>query len=101
MKEEPTGKKHYYAAQSPRGFANEIHVCRFASRAARDKWVEERKGYGDCNSAVLGGRAISAVEARRIAAYHGDAITESYNTISDYDETSSDYGDWLAQASIG
>ena len=78
-------KKHYYAVQSPRGFANEVNVIRFADKAARDQWVEDHKDDGDCNSAACGARVCTAAEARRIAGYKGDAITESFNTMRDYD----------------
>jgi hypothetical protein len=77
--------KHYYAAQSPRGFANEINVIRFADKATRDQWVEDHKDDGDCNSAACGAYAVTAAEARKIAGYKGDTITDSYNTMSDYD----------------
>jgi len=78
--------KHYYAEQSPRGFANETMVHRFPSRAARDAWVEEHRYDGDINSAYTGASACTADEARRILAYRGDAITESYNGLVDHDE---------------
>ena len=77
--------KHYYAAQSPRGFANEVNVIRFANKTARDQWVEEHKDDGDCDSAACGAYAVTAAEARKIAGYKGDAITDSYNTMSDCD----------------
>jgi hypothetical protein len=74
---------HYYAAQSPRGAANEINVIRFAARATRDQWVEDHKDDGDCNSAACGAYAVTAADARKIAGYKGDAITDSYNTMYD------------------
>jgi hypothetical protein len=77
--------KHYYAAQSPRGFANEINVIRFADKATRDQWVEEHEDDGDCNSAACGAYVVTAKEAHKIARYKGDEITDSYNTMSDYD----------------
>jgi hypothetical protein len=83
--------KHYYAAQSPRGFANEVDVIRFADKATRDQWVEEHEDDGDCNSAALGAYAVSAAEARKIAGYKGDAITDSYNSMSDYDADTDSY----------
>jgi hypothetical protein len=70
----------YYAEQSPRGFANEINTYRFATRATRDKFVAERENDGDCNSAALGARAITARDARRNVGYRGDAATQSYNS---------------------
>jgi hypothetical protein len=77
--------KHYYAAQSPRGFANETNVIRFADKATRNQWVEEHKNDGDCNSAACGAYAVTAAEARKIVAYKGNALTESYNMMRDYD----------------
>lgn len=77
--------RHYYAEQSPRGFANEVIVHKFESRAQRDAWVEEHRYDGDVNSAYTGARACTADEARRILAYRGDAITESYNGLIDHD----------------
>jgi len=56
----------YYAAHSPRGFANEITVHVFDTRAARDEWVSEHEQDGDVNSASQGARAITAAEARRL-----------------------------------
>jgi hypothetical protein len=78
--------RHYYAAQSPRGFANEITVIRFSSAADRDRWVDDHKDDGDCNSAACGAYRITAKEARKIAGYKGDAITTSYNRMIDYQE---------------
>jgi hypothetical protein len=72
--------KHYYADQSPRGFANEINTYRFASKAERDAWVAEHASDGDVNSATRGGRAITAKQARVNVSYRGDAATESYNS---------------------
>ena len=71
--------RSYYAEQSPRGFANEIVAHKFPSRAARDKWVEEHKDDGDCNSAACGASACTAARARQIVGYKGDAVTQSYN----------------------
>ena len=76
-----SGNRHYYAAQSPRGFANEINVVRFADKAARDQWVDEHKSDGDCNSATCGAYAVTAAEAHRIVGYKGDAATDSYNVL--------------------
>jgi hypothetical protein len=75
----------YYAAQSPRGYANEVVAHKFASRAARDQWVDAHRNDGDCNSAACGAYAVTAADARKIAGYKGDAITDSYNTMIDYD----------------
>lgn len=79
-------KRHYYAEQAPRGFANEIMVHRFPSRQARDAWVEEHAYDGDCNSAACGASACTADRARHILAYRGDAITESYHGLIDHDD---------------
>lgn len=70
----------YYAKQSPRGFANEINVYAFATKAARDEWVGRHRGDGDMNSATCGAKACSAKEAKKIVSYRGDAITQSYNS---------------------
>ena len=56
----------FYAAQSPRGFANEIHVYRFATRNERNAWVDEHKDDGDVNAATRGAWAITAREAHAI-----------------------------------
>lgn len=78
----------YYAKQSPRGFANEINVYAFATKAARDEWVHRHANDGDVNSAYRGAEACTAKEAKRIAGYRGDAVTKSYNSdILDGDET--------------
>lgn len=69
----------YYAAQSPRGFANEIAVHSFATRRARDAWVAEHEDDGDVNSAACGAYAITAKQARKTLSYRGDAATQSYN----------------------
>jgi hypothetical protein len=58
--------RRYYAAQSPRGFANEWVVYAFASKAQRDSWVEEHEDDGDINAAAEGGRAVTAREARQL-----------------------------------
>ena len=57
----------YYAAQSPRGFANEINVYSFSSLARRDAWVAQHADDGDVNAAYLGAYAVTAREARKIA----------------------------------
>lgn len=71
----------YYSAQSPRGFANEIVVHAFPTRAARDAWVSAHEHDGDVNSATCGAYAITAKGARAILWYRGDAITAAYNTM--------------------
>jgi len=79
--------RHYYAAQSPRGF-DEVNVYRFAGRSDRDKWVEEHEDDGDVNSYACGAYAVTAAEAHKIAGYKGDAITQSYNAMRDYTDLS-------------
>ena len=74
----------YYASQSPRGFANEVIAHKFASRAARDQWVDEHRSDGDCNSATRGASACTAAQARKIVGYRGDAVTESYNSMVEH-----------------
>jgi hypothetical protein len=71
----------FYAAQSPRGFANEINVRAFASRQERDAWVLAHEDDGDVNSASQGAYAITSKRARAILGYRGDAATQSYNSI--------------------
>lgn len=70
--------RSYYAEQNPRGFANEIEVHKFTSKAARDQWVDEHKDDGDVNSAYRGARAVTAREAKRTLARRGDAATATY-----------------------
>ena len=76
--------KSYYASQSPRGFANEIVVHKFAGRAARDQWVDAHRTDGDCNSAACGARACTAAQARAIVGYRGNELTESYNGLVEH-----------------
>lgn len=71
--------RKFYAAQSLRGFANEIDVHAFNSRATRDAWVNDHTDDGDVNSAARGAYAISSYKARRILGYRGDAATQSFN----------------------
>jgi hypothetical protein len=70
----------FYAAQSPRGFANEINVHQFRSRKERDAWVAEHTDDGDVNSASRGAYVITSRRAKAILAYAGDAATESFNS---------------------
>ena len=81
MTEPANCKRHYYAAQSPRGFANETQVHVFRSRAARDAWWEDHKSDGDVNSASCGAYRVTAKEARAIINYTGDSVTRSYNSV--------------------
>lgn len=69
----------FYARQAPRGFVNETLVYGFATKSARDAWVDLHYNDGGCNSALCGARACSAKEARKILAYKGNAVTKSYN----------------------
>jgi len=82
--ERQSNMKSYYAQQSPRGFANEVIAHKFPSRVARDKWVDEHRNDGDCNSAACGARACTAKDARQIVGYKGNAVTESYNGMVDH-----------------
>lgn len=79
MANHPNRSRRFYAAQSPRGFANEVEVHVFRSRADRDTWVAEHKDDGDVNSAACGAYEVSAKHARYLLGYRGDAITQSYN----------------------
>lgn len=66
----------YYGKRSPRGFANEIEVHVFRSRADRDAWVAaDRAELSACMR-----RPCTASEARRLWAYKGDALTESFHS---------------------
>ncbi len=69
----------FYAAQSPRGFANEIEVHTFPSRKDRNAWVAAHEDDGDVNAASQGAYAITSKRARTILSYRGDAATRSYN----------------------
>lgn len=57
----------FYAAQSPRGFANEVSVYAFSSRTKRDAWVAEHADDGDVNSASCGAYVVTRRQAARIA----------------------------------
>ena len=83
MTNHPHRNSKFYAAQSPRGFANEITVSVFTSRQERDAWVAAHDEDGDVNSASLGAFAISSKRARAILGYRGDAATQNYNHLSD------------------
>ena len=56
--------RNYYAAQRPRGFANETVVRRFASAKQRDDWATRHENDGDLNAATHGAVAITAARAR-------------------------------------
>lgn len=63
----------YYAAQSPRGFANEVDIHAFSTKAKRDAWVDEHADDGDVNSATMGAYAVTQKEARKIVGYSLDS----------------------------
>jgi hypothetical protein len=70
--------RHYYAAQSPRGFANEVDVCRFGSKAERD-------AYAAADHWDVGTEAITARDARRILARKDNDLTQQYNRLLEWD----------------
>ena len=72
--------RSYFAAQSPRGFANETMVHIFWSKAARNEWVAAHADDGDVNSAACGAYIISSSRARELIRYRGDAATKNYNS---------------------
>ncbi len=57
----------FYAAQSPRGFANEVYVYAFNTKSLRDLWVGEHCNDGDVNSAYCGAYVVNAATAKRLA----------------------------------
>lgn len=65
-------RRRYYAAQSPRGFSNEVNVYAFSSKAARDAWVDEHTHDGDVNSAYCGAYKVTKAEAIKAAGYAYD-----------------------------
>jgi hypothetical protein len=69
--------RHYYAEHSPRGFANEINTYRFATKDARDKWIDSIDFTENVNQRA---GAITAAEARKNVRYKGDWATKSYNS---------------------
>jgi hypothetical protein len=68
--------RHYYAAQSPRGFANEINIYRFGSKADRVAFVSDH----------FGAETITARDARRILARKDNDLTKQYNRLMDCEE---------------
>lgn len=72
-------KRNFYAAQSPRGFSNEVVVHVFSTRAGRDAWVAENDD--DRDGAERCPWAITAKAARRILGDRGDGVTQSYNNL--------------------
>jgi hypothetical protein len=81
MTNHPNRNRKFYAAQSPRGFANEVNVHAFPSREARDAWVAKHEDDGEVNSAACGARAITSEQARKIRCDRGDAVTQTYNSV--------------------
>lgn len=67
-------RRRYYAAQSPRGFANEVNVYAFSGRALRDAWVGEHADDGDVNAATQGAYAVTKAEALRHAGLARDRM---------------------------
>lgn len=61
-----SNRRRYYAAQSPRGFSNEVDVYIFSSLAHRNAWVEEHRHDGDANSAYCGAYTVTKQEALRL-----------------------------------
>jgi hypothetical protein len=59
----------YYAAQSPRGFSNEVNVYRFSDKQKRDAWVAEHGHDGDVNGAAMGAYTITQKEARKLVGW--------------------------------
>lgn len=66
----------FFAAQSPRGFANETIAHGFHNRRQDDEWVEQNQ---DADDAACHAYAVTYEEATRIIHYRGDAATQSYN----------------------
>jgi hypothetical protein len=69
----------YYVDHCPRGFANERIVRKFATKAARQSWLDAFD-HDDVNANA---EAIGYKEAMRLAGYRGDDATESFNSIVD------------------
>ncbi len=76
--------RRFYAAQSPRGFANEVNVHAFGSAAARDEWVSAHADDGDVNAASCGAYKITAKRAHAILDDKGDAATAVYNGLIEH-----------------
>lgn len=84
MTDHPNRNRRFYAAQSPRGFANEVMIRVFTTRQLRDVWVSAHQDDGDVNSAGCGAYVITSRAARDILGYRGDAVTQSYNAAVDH-----------------
>lgn len=76
----PARKRRFFAAQSPRGFANEVNMHVFPTRSSRDAWVAEHCDDGDMNSATQGACSVTAKRARQILGNRGDAIIVGYTS---------------------
>lgn len=87
----------HYAAQSPRGFSNEITVHAFTSRPDRDAWVDVHADDGGVNSASQGALAITAQHARSILNDKGDGATAMYHSLErHYPASTAIEPTWLA-----
>lgn len=86
MTSHANARRRYYAAQSPRGYGNEIQVHVFPSRAARDGWVREHAEDGDVNAARCGAYAISAQRARHMLGWRGTVTVANMHTAVCHDE---------------
>ena len=84
MPNHPNRNRRYYAAQSPRGFSNEVVVHVFRTRSDRDAWVLEHEDDGGVNSATWGAYAVSARHARRIIDSLAIAATQSFNRVIEH-----------------
>lgn len=84
MVNHPNRNRRFYAAQSPRGFANETEIHAFPSREARDAWVAEHADDGDVNSSACGAESIPGKRAREILGYRGDAATQDCNMLVEH-----------------
>jgi len=62
----------FYAQRSPRGFANEIDIHRFRTKAERDAFVEDARTAAE---------VCTAAEARAILRRKPTAMTDQYNTL--------------------
>ena len=84
MANHPNRNRRHYAAQSPRGFSNEVVVHVFRTRPDRDAWVLEHENDGGVNSAKWGAYIVSSRHARRIIGYRGDAAKQGFNRVIEH-----------------
>ncbi len=77
-------KRHFFARQAPRGFANEIDIHSFSLRADRDAWVADHASDGDVNAAYCGAKPCTAREATEILRRRKDDLTMQYNNLIDH-----------------